>query len=250
MIPLPFPLSLPVSLPGVYAPQDDTELLVHALSSEPLAPRARVLDVGTGTGAVALAAARRGARVTAVDISWRAVLNTKVNAVLAGLPMTVVRGNLLAPVSGRSFDLILSNPPYVPGPEPARRRGPGPGPGAAPRPGRSGRPAQGAARAWDGGWDGRLVLDRICRDSPSLLRPGGVLLLVQSALSDAELTLAQLRAAGLRAEVADRRRVAFGPVLRSRSAWLRRRGLLGDAPGRLDGDEKEELVVIRAERPL
>ncbi|MGW0844502.1 HemK2/MTQ2 family protein methyltransferase [Streptomyces sp. NPDC002787] len=227
------PLSLPVSLPGVYAPQDDTELLVHALRREPLAPHAVVLDVGTGTGAVALAAARRGARVTAVDISWRAVLNAKVNAVLAGLPMTVVRGNLLAPVSGRSFDLIVSNPPYVPGP------------------GVDGFDSvRGDARAWDGGWDGRLVLDRICRDSPSLLRPGGVLLLVQSALSDAERTLAQLRAEGLRADVVDHRRVAFGPVLRSRSAWLRDRGLLGE-PSDGDGgdDEKEELVIIRAERP-
>ncbi|HSX96558.1 MAG TPA: methyltransferase, partial [Streptomyces sp.] len=104
------PLSLPVSLPGVYAPQDDTELLVHALRREPLAPQARVLDVGTGTGAVALAAARRGADVTAVDISWRAVLNARVNAVLARLPLRVVRGDLLGPVSERSFDLILSNP--------------------------------------------------------------------------------------------------------------------------------------------
>ncbi|WP_338898185.1 methyltransferase [Streptomyces sp. TG1A-60] len=243
------PLSLPVSLPGVYAPQDDTDLLVHALKHEPLAPRARVLDVGTGTGAVALVAARRGARVTAVDISWRAVLNAKVNAVLAGLPMTVVQGNLLGPVSGRSFDLILSNPPYVPGPEPEPERGPGPGRGPGRGAGSEGvTPVRGDARAWDGGRDGRLVLDRICRDSPSLLRPGGVLLLVQSAFSDAERTLAQLRAAGLRAEVVDHRRVAFGPVLRSRSAWLRERGLLGDAHGG-DGDEKEELVVIRAERP-
>ncbi|WP_200307754.1 HemK2/MTQ2 family protein methyltransferase [Streptomyces adelaidensis] len=234
-------IPLPLSLPGVYAPQDDTDLLVQALGQEPLAPRARVLDIGTGTGAVGLAAARRGALVTAVDISWRAVLNAKVNAVLARLPMRVVRGNLLAPVSGRSFDLILSNPPYVP--EPGF--------------GTYGR-VRGPARAWDAGSDGRLVLDRICRDSPSLLRPGGVLLLVQSALSDAERTLAQLRAEGLRAEVVDHRRVAFGPVLRSRSEWLRRRGLLGDGGDDGDGDdgdgdgdglaEKEELVIIRAER--
>ena len=177
------PLSLPVSLPGVYAPQDDTELLVRALGAS-LSPR------GPGAGRRYRDGCRRpgggaaGRLVTAVDISWRAVLNAKVNAVLARLPMTVVRGDLLGPVSGRSFDLILSNPPYVPGPEPARRSGPGQGPGAAPRPDRL-SPARGAARAWDGGWDGRLVLDRICRESPALLRPGGVLLLVQSALSDA-----------------------------------------------------------------
>ncbi|HCA84481.1 MAG TPA: methyltransferase, partial [Streptomyces sp.] len=53
--------------PGVYAPQDDTSLLSAALREEPLVPGARVLDLGTGTGALAVAAARRGARVTAVD---------------------------------------------------------------------------------------------------------------------------------------------------------------------------------------
>ncbi|MFJ4628262.1 HemK2/MTQ2 family protein methyltransferase [Streptomyces sp. NPDC088847] len=212
-----------VTLPGVYTPQDDTDLLIRLLHDEHLPPHAEVLDVGTGTGAVALAAARLGARVTAIDISWRAALNAKANALLARLPVRVRRGDLLGPVAGRSFDLILSNPPYVPAPA-------------------AECPRRGPARAWDAGRDGRLVLDRICRDAPGLLKPGGVLLLVQSELSGPEETLRRLRAAGLDAGVVEHRSVAFGPVLRSRSGWLHDRGLIED------DTEKEELVVIRAVR--
>uniref|UniRef100_A0AAU2VE95 Methyltransferase n=1 Tax=Streptomyces sp. NBC_00003 TaxID=2903608 RepID=A0AAU2VE95_9ACTN len=214
-----------LALPGVYAPQDDTALLAQALREERVPQGAEVLDIGTGTGALALAAARRGARVTAVDISWRAVLSARLNARLAGLPVRVLRGNLLAPVAKRSYDLILSNPPYVPAGCPTA-------------------PKHGPARAWDAGGDGRLLLHRICREAPRLLRPGGTLLLVHSALSGAESSLAELRDEGLKAGVAARRSVPFGPVLRSRSAWLARQGLIDDA------ETTEELVVIRAERPV
>lgn len=208
--------------PGVYAPQEDTELLVGALREEPVGPGAGVLDVGTGSGALAVAAARRGSRVTAVDVSWRAVCATRLNALRAGVPVRVRHGNLFAPVRGRSFDLILANPPYVPAP--------------------AGRgPVHGPARAWDAGDDGRLVLDRICREAPALLRPGGVMLLVQSALSSPDATLERLRRSGMKAAVIRRRRIAFGPVLRDREPWLRQRGLLPAA------DHEEELVVIRAE---
>ncbi|MFD7709204.1 HemK2/MTQ2 family protein methyltransferase [Streptomyces sp. NPDC059785] len=216
----------PLALPGVYAPQDDTSLLVTALYEEPIAPGAHVLDVGTGTGAVALAAARRGARVTAVDVSWRAVCSARLNARLAGLPVRILHGNLFAPVADRTFDLILANPPYVPAPD-------------------AHLPSRGPARAWDAGHDGRLVLDRICHEAPRLLNPGGVLLVVHSALSGCAPTLERLRGAGLRAAVGERRRVAFGPVLRGRRDWLCERGLL---PAAGEADEKEELVVIRAER--
>ncbi|MEU0189259.1 HemK2/MTQ2 family protein methyltransferase [Streptomyces afghaniensis] len=219
------PSALPLVLPGVYTPQEDTALLASALSEEPLRPGADVLDLGTGTGALAIAAARRDARVTAVDVSWRAVCTAWLNAWLAEVPVRIRRGDLFAPVRNQSFDLILTNPPYVPAPC-------------------AKRPPRGTARAWDAGLDGRFLLDRICRGAPSRLRQGGVLLIVHSALCDSDRTVEHLRGAGLEADVIHRQRIAFGPVMHARADWLRARGLLSPA------DDKEELVVVRAELPV
>lgn len=207
--------------PGVYRAQDDTDLLLTALRNEPVDPHRRVLDVGTGTGAVAMAAARHGGRVTAVDAALRAVLTTRCNARLHHLPIRVLHGDLLGAVDGDRFDLVLANPPYVPSPS-------------------EHLPRRGAARAWDAGPDGRAVVDRICRDAPSVLAPGGTLLMVHSALCGTARTLELLGAAGLAASVAERRWVPFGPVMRARAAWLESVGLIGP------GEEKEELVVFRA----
>lgn len=212
-----------VMLPGVYLPQHDTRLLLRALYREGVGAGTELLDVGSGSGALALGAARCGALVTAVDISWQAVLSTRINAWLSRQRITVRRGDLIAAVGGRSFDVLVSNPPYVPVPGSTMPRGP--------------------ARAWDGGRDGRLLVDRICDAAPRALRPGGVLLMVHSGLCGTEDTLERLTSAGLRATVSDRAVIPFGPVLRSRLAWLRCQGLLDEV------QDTEELVIIRAENP-
>lgn len=102
---------------------------------------------------------------------------------------------------------------------------------------------RGAARAWEAGIDGRAVIDRLCAEAPALLRPGGVLLAVHSVMSNPAMTVARLTEAELDVTVTDRRFVPFGPVLRERADWLEAQGLIAR------GQEKEELVVIRAERP-
>ncbi|MFD6588280.1 HemK2/MTQ2 family protein methyltransferase [Streptomyces anulatus] len=212
-----------VRLPGVYRPQTDTLLLALAMRREGIGPGTDLLDLCTGSGALALHAARLGARVTAVDISRRAVASARLNTALARLPVTVRRGDLLRALPDRTFDAVVSNPPYVPAPGlSVPRYGPG--------------------RSWDAGPDGREILDRICDDAFAALRPGGLLLLVQSGLSRPEETVGRLFAAGLDVSVTDRVTIPFGPVTRRRAAWLRDRGLLRD---RL---EREELVVIRGRK--
>lgn len=184
-----------------------------------------MLDICTGTGVVALLGARLGATdVHAVDLSARAAMAARWNARLRGLAVTVHRGDFLERPTGR-FDVVTANPPYVPCPEEEADRS------AWTR----------RSRAWNAGEDGRECLDRLCEAAPRLLAPGGVMLIVHSALSGPYRTLGRLREAGLEAAVVRRSRKPFGPVLRSRAAWLEERGLIEP------GQREEELVVVRAD---
>jgi release factor glutamine methyltransferase len=101
--------------PDVLIPRHDTETLVHeALVRMPGAKS--VLDIGTGSGciAVALACKLPGASVTAVDISEAALIIAGRNAERNGVVIEFLQGSLFEPVVGRRFDLMVSNPPYIP----------------------------------------------------------------------------------------------------------------------------------------
>jgi release factor glutamine methyltransferase len=101
--------------PDVLIPRYDTETLVN--ESVRMIPGARsVLDVGTGSGCVAVALAKLlpAAMITAVDISEAALTVARRNAERNHVNIEFLQGSLCEPVAGRSFDLIASNPPYIP----------------------------------------------------------------------------------------------------------------------------------------
>ena len=209
-----------ITLPGVFQPHSDARLLAAAMRERGLAVGARVLELFAGSGATAVAAAREGAReVTVVDVSRRALATCRLNARRNGVRLRTRRGDLFAPVAGERFDLILANPPYVPS-------------------GTDALPRSGAARAWEGGGDGRALLDRLCDEAPAHLAPGGTLLLVQSSICGERQTLERLAAGGLYAERVAAVRGPLGPLMRERAELLETRGLL--APG----EREEELVVL------
>jgi release factor glutamine methyltransferase len=212
-------------LPGVFRPRSDSWQLARAACAEPVPHGAEVLELCAGTGLAAIAAARcHVGRATTVDVSRRAQITARLNGALNGVPVRALRGDLLAPVGEAAFDLIVSNPPYVPAADDAL-------------------PSRGPARAWDAGRDGRALLDRICADAPRHLRPGGALLVIHSEVAGPDATLAAFRAAGLEADVAERHRGPLGPLLRQRAPLLEARGLL--APGQ----RVEDVLVLRGRRP-
>lgn len=204
--------------PGVFHPRSDTWMLARTACAQPRPAEGSALELCTGSGAIAVSLARCGWATTAVDVSRRAVLAASVNARLHGTSVRAVRGDLFAPVAGQRFDLIVSNPPYIPsehGPERARGR----------------------RRHIDGGPDGRALIDRIVAGAAGHLRPGGSLLLVHSEVCGVESTLAAMRDAGLRADIAERHRGPAGPILRARARLLR-----DVRPLSLDD---EEVVVVQ-----
>ena len=100
--------------PAVLIPRPDTELLVE-LALARLAPRGKALDMGTGSGAIAVAVAhsRPDAAVTALDVSEAALAVAARNALRNSATVRFLHSDWYSAVEGERFDLIVSNPPYI-----------------------------------------------------------------------------------------------------------------------------------------
>jgi release factor glutamine methyltransferase len=102
-------------LPGVFHPKyfGSSEILANFISSLPLREKS-FLEIGCGSGVVALCGAKAGAEVTAIDINPTAVQCTIANAAANKLQVTARVGDLFSSVNGARFDVIAWNPPFLP----------------------------------------------------------------------------------------------------------------------------------------
>ena len=148
--------------PGVLIPRPDTEILCEEVLKR-LAPGARVLDIGTGSGALAVSIARLGkdVSVTAVDVSDAALAIAQGNAQRNGAQVRFVKSDCFAALEGETFDMIVSNPPYIDSEE-MRTLMP--------------EVCQEPELALFGGEDGLDFYRRISREAGAYLKKGGCLL--------------------------------------------------------------------------
>ena len=188
--------------PDVLIPRTETELLVElALKQIPLDSKMRIADLGTGSGAIALAIAseRPCCEVHASDISSAALAVARENARALGLSrIGFHEGNWLEPLTG-SFALIISNPPYIPQGDPHLQQG-------------DTRFEPEAALV--PGPDGMSAIHRIALESLPRLEPGGYLI-IEHGFEQGQATRSLLKSLAYQAvetkrDLADLERVTMG----------------------------------------
>jgi len=178
---------------GVYEPAEDTFLLARNLHAK---PEDATLDIGTGSGLIAILLAKKAKEVVATDINTSSVRCTLLNAKLNQLDgrLEVICGDLFAPFrKGKKFDLVTFNPPYLPSEE--------------------GEGDSWIERSWSGGPSGRIVTDRFIDEVDEHLRVGGRILLVQSSLTGVDETVTRLGSLGFTVQVIDKMRFFYEDIV-------------------------------------
>lgn len=176
----------------VYVPAEDSWMLVDFVERERV--RGDALDMGTGSGVAALALARAGARVLAVDVNPQAARLARANARANRLAVSIVAGDLWAPIAPRPrFRRITFNAPYLPSTEEERIAGD-------------------LDHAFHGGTGGVEVALAFLEGLDARLAPGGDALVVLSTRGDLASFEARARALGFRVDVVSEERFFFEAI--------------------------------------
>jgi release factor glutamine methyltransferase len=183
------------------APKFGSVLLARHL---PLQPGDIVLDLGAGAGLIGILAARRGHRVVATDLVPAYVDCLRANALLNGVGalLEARTGDLFDPVGTATFDVIAANPPQMPTPPDREWSDP-------------------QSRMDNGGPDGWRLVDRIIRESPLHLKPGGRLVFTLFGFLGIERGMQRLRDVGLEPCMVARDEQPFPRLARERLEYIR-----------------------------
>ena len=168
---------------SVYEPAEDSFMLAKYAQKI----HGRILEIGCGTGIVALSAAKTHLKneVLGIDINNAAVKNARYNAEKNKIKnIRFKRSNLFSTIKNKKFDYILCNPPYVPTNKDEKITG-------------------SLNHAFDGGKDGRKILDQILWMFENYLEPHGRLILIHSSLQDVEKTRQKLVKRGYTMRIID-----------------------------------------------
>ena len=166
---------------NVYVPAEDSYLLAENLM---IKENQSVLEIGTGSGIVAMYASRLTDRITVTDINFDACELARKNFEENGIDnIEILFGNLFEPVKNRKFDVILFNTPYLPTEDEEVID-------------------DTINYAFDGGLNGRKVIDLFLNEVGNHLNDGGIVQMIQSSLSGNEETLDRLDELGFIAEIA------------------------------------------------
>ena len=177
---------------GVYQPREDSFLLEKAVAAYAFG---RVLDLGTGSGIQAIAAAKKLEvnSVVAVDINPKALKQAQANAFLKGVEKKIVfrQSDLFSALAGEKFDTIAFNPPYLPA-TPEETVG---------------------DIALESGESGRGLTERFLAEFEAHLNAKGIVLLLQSSVSGWEKTKKDLEGKGFAVEIAGREKFFFEEIV-------------------------------------
>ena len=165
---------------NVYIPAEDSYLLADNLE---IKDGQSVLEIGTGSGIVAMYASRLTDNITVSDINFDACELARKNFKENGIDnIEILFGNLFEPVKNKKFDVILFNTPYLPTDKDEVLE-------------------DTINYAFDGGLNGRKVIDLFLNEVKNHLNDGGIVQLIQSSLSGNEETLTKLDELGFIAEI-------------------------------------------------
>ena len=176
----------------VYIPSDDTFLLAENLE---IKKGQSVLEIGTGSGLVSMYASLLTDDVTATDINYNALELAEKNFKLNNINTIKLEfGDLFEPVKDKKFDVILFNTPYLPTDSDDIIN-------------------DDLNYAFDGGLDGRKVIDRFINEVSNHLNDKGIVQIIQSSLSDNDRTLDMFDRNGFVAEIAESEKFFFEEIV-------------------------------------